>query len=77
MRWRGKTTCEAETADDFDCVRQAARIGEWVAEGRPVILIPLCRRHARQKARAGWRVRRVDQEELSRLADRRDSGEAP
>jgi hypothetical protein len=42
-----------------------------------MIRIPMCRAHARQKARVGWRVWRASREELRRLADERADGEAP
>ncbi|HEY7485732.1 MAG TPA: hypothetical protein VH912_14805 [Streptosporangiaceae bacterium] len=74
---RRTATCESETADDFDCTKRATRIGEWAAEGQPMIRIPMCRAHARQKARVGWRVWRASREELRRLADERADGEAP
>lgn len=77
MRRRAKTRCESETAGDFDCTRRASRIGEWAAEDQPVIRIPLCRRCARVKARAGWTVRRAGRAELRALADRRTGDAGP
>ena len=79
MLWRakkGRTRCEGETADDFDCPNPASRIGEWAEGDRPVIRIPLCRGCAWRKVRAGWSVRRAGRAELASLANRR-AGDDP
>lgn len=63
-------TCRSN--DDTLCRRKATHAAEWVTADNQTIRLPVCKRHARRKLRAGWGVVRAYQPDLKALAAQAD-----